>query len=547
MTGRTAARNAIHSHDHPQSARRVRQRWLTPVTIALAWLGVMADARAQTTNHIYVPYPNESAVRRIETAPPQDIGLDSTWGAPSCVAIRRDGLGYYISAPDVNEIYRVLGGSLSSFATIPVQCIALSPNQARLYATSGNALVVLDANDGSTVAIVPNVGLDPRGVSVSPDGSRVYVSLFGQNSIAVVETAGHTVIADMPVGPGPGHVAISPDGTVGLVAETLGTRVWRLDLQLNAPNIFFIGHEFHAIAFKPDGTGAYASNRDSGAIHFLASDGSSSSVFAATTFANGPIAVTPDGNHIWAINNGNGNARSFSTADGSETVALAFPGFTVASSTGQIMGPTVINGTLPSIAGDAALTALGFEPDFLPFANGSLVLSGSFTSARTLSLVEGTNTIDTNGHDASFQAGMIGFGSFVKSGAGRLIVDGAATHQQTNIYGGTMEINGVHVYDVMVASGTTLAGAGTLGNINVDFGAARVSPGSASSTGILTSTGTVSFAPGSILSIRLNGPVPGTSYDRLASSGGTIDLVSSSTALDVSLGYTPRACRRICR
>jgi YVTN family beta-propeller protein len=52
------------------------------------------------------------------------------------------------------------------------------------------------------------VGLLPYGVAVTPDGTKVYVANFNDNTVSVIARPGNTVVATIPVGNGPEGVAI---------------------------------------------------------------------------------------------------------------------------------------------------------------------------------------------------------------------------------------------------------------------------------------------------------------------------------------------------
>jgi len=53
----------------------------------------------------------------------------------------------------------------------------------------------------------------PLGVAVTPDGSKAYVTNKGVSSnVSVIDTATDTVTATIPIGGGPGAVAVTPDG-----------------------------------------------------------------------------------------------------------------------------------------------------------------------------------------------------------------------------------------------------------------------------------------------------------------------------------------------
>jgi len=58
-----------------------------------------------------------------------------------------------------------------------------------------------------------NVGFEPLGVAIAPDGSTAYVALGASAEVAVIDLAKNEVAARIPVGRWPRYVALSPDGT----------------------------------------------------------------------------------------------------------------------------------------------------------------------------------------------------------------------------------------------------------------------------------------------------------------------------------------------
>jgi YVTN family beta-propeller protein len=73
------------------------------------------------------------------------------------------------------------------------------------------ALVRLDLTAGKETA---RVALDktPRGVEVTPDGTRVLFTLAGSDSIHVLDTPSNQVVAQVPVGASPHHAPVTADG-----------------------------------------------------------------------------------------------------------------------------------------------------------------------------------------------------------------------------------------------------------------------------------------------------------------------------------------------
>jgi YVTN family beta-propeller protein len=87
-----------------------------------------------------------------------------------------------------------------------------------------------------------DVGSIPLGIAVSPDGKRVYVANYEDNTISVIDTATNNVTENVSVGIGPSGIAIGnvicssignitetktatkPDNTTSSVEQTNGTK-----------------------------------------------------------------------------------------------------------------------------------------------------------------------------------------------------------------------------------------------------------------------------------------------------------------------------------
>ena len=115
------------------------------------------------------------------------------------------------------------GDSFSVIAAVTVgtnpRGVAVSPNGSRVYVTNldSNSVSVINTSNNTAVATVA-VGANPRGVAVSPNGSRVYVTNAGEDSVSVINTSNNTVIDTVTVGSGPRGVAVSPNGSRVYVA-----------------------------------------------------------------------------------------------------------------------------------------------------------------------------------------------------------------------------------------------------------------------------------------------------------------------------------------
>lgn len=77
------------------------------------------------------------------------------------------------------------------------------------------------------------VGESPLGITVTPDGSKVYVTNSGSNNVSVIDTATNIVTATVPVGNDPVGVAVTPEGTRIYIANSGSNSVSVIDTITN--------------------------------------------------------------------------------------------------------------------------------------------------------------------------------------------------------------------------------------------------------------------------------------------------------------------------
>ena len=80
-----------------------------------------------------------------------------------------------------------------------------------------NAVAVVDTATNRVVGTIP-VPKGPHGLVVTPDGRKLYVSSDGDSSVSVIDTASDRVVATVDVGANPHGLAMAPDGKLVLVS-----------------------------------------------------------------------------------------------------------------------------------------------------------------------------------------------------------------------------------------------------------------------------------------------------------------------------------------
>lgn len=171
---------------------------------------------------------------------------------------------------------------------------------------SNNVSVIDTATD--TVTATVNVGNEPSGTAVSPDGTRVYVTNCMGNSVSVIDATKNKLIGTVRVGSYPLGVAFTPDGTKAYVANTASNTISVIDTATNNVTATVkVGNLPYKIAVSPDGKKVYAVNSGippdyQGNVSVI--DTSTNNVTATVNVEKDPhgIAVSPDGTKVYVVN-----------------------------------------------------------------------------------------------------------------------------------------------------------------------------------------------------------------------------------------------------
>jgi YVTN family beta-propeller protein len=139
------------------------------------------------------------------------------------IAITSDDQFVWVVNPQNNSVsvHRVAGDANVKVAEIRVgaepQCIAITPNNAKVYVTNAVAgtVSVIDAALLRQTRVI-KVGTEPFGCALTPDGAKLYVANLSSETVSVISTATDTLIATIALPPDskPFAVATALNGTV---------------------------------------------------------------------------------------------------------------------------------------------------------------------------------------------------------------------------------------------------------------------------------------------------------------------------------------------
>jgi YVTN family beta-propeller protein len=189
-----------------------------------------------------------------------------------------DGPTAIVANPDGTRVYVLNGSGVTSVsaidtatnavvATTPLAVgqargMAITPDGARLYVSTyaSNGVKVIETELMTITGTIP-VGNLATGVEITPDGSRAYVAAYSSNAVSVIDTTTNTVVTTIPVGAGASDARVTPDGTRAYVANTLGNSVSVVNTDTNTV-VATVPVTFNprTLDFTPDGARAYVAN-----------------------------------------------------------------------------------------------------------------------------------------------------------------------------------------------------------------------------------------------------------------------------------------------
>lgn len=204
------------------------------------------------------------------------------------------------SVSAINTATNATKGSPITVGNFP-SAIGITPNGTKVYVANqdSNTVSVIDTASHIVIATIP-VGDSPCGLAITPDGTEVYVTNQVDDNVSVINTATNSVVATIPVGSDPIPIAITPNGKKGYVGNNFpDNTVSVIDIDSHTVDTTFpVVNEPFAIAITPDGTKVFVINLFGKSVSIIRT--SDNTVVSLTAF-NVPVgvAIMSDGTYAY--------------------------------------------------------------------------------------------------------------------------------------------------------------------------------------------------------------------------------------------------------
>jgi YVTN family beta-propeller protein len=184
-----------------------------------------------------------------------------------------------------------LGGAGASFAAGPKVYVGLFKD---------DAVAVIDTTHNRVIATIP-VPKGPHGLVVTPDGRKVYVSSDGASTVSVIDTASDKVVGSIEVGANPHGLAMSADGKRVLVSGFGTSRSLVIDTATDRVVGEVTVPQVHNGTLSSDGSRAYVASQKQGEAALVILDLKTMTRAGAVPLDKTPRALdlSPDGKRLY--------------------------------------------------------------------------------------------------------------------------------------------------------------------------------------------------------------------------------------------------------
>jgi phospholipase C len=209
---------------------------------------------------------------------------------------------------------------LARLAAVEGAPTASATSYAYIPGIVGGAIAIFDVASQSLASAITSGTTNAYGAAATPDGTQVWVTESGANTVSVIDTATNTIASSVVVGVYPHGVAISPDQSTALVANTGpntgpggSQTISVIDVATaTLADTIVVGEAPMKVTYSPDGSQAFVTCATG--LYAIATAGLTAT--NAPTALDQPhgVAVTPDGSEAWVTDTANNQILVFDSA-----------------------------------------------------------------------------------------------------------------------------------------------------------------------------------------------------------------------------------------
>ncbi len=251
------------------------------------------------------------------------------------------------------------GDALKPAALLPfsgeANAVTVTPDGSKLYVADNlhNTVSVIETSTRQVIAVL-DVPTGPRFLAATSDGNKVLVSSFGirhpngnflnGNLVTIIDTASDTVVKSLTVEAKPFAIAITPNSSKAFVANSAGNSVSVIDLSNNSfsktidAGDGFVSLEPVAIVISSDGAQAFVANRGSNDVAIINTQTENVVRTEAVGATPTGLALLPDDSRLYVSNRDDDTISVLNTSTGALVATLpvsAGPMALVASMDGE--------------------------------------------------------------------------------------------------------------------------------------------------------------------------------------------------------------------
>jgi gliding motility-associated-like protein len=243
---------------------------------------------------VYTTNRNDNTINVINTATNAITHILSVGDLPIGIYSSLNGSKLYVSNNGTTTIHAIntpanIVSSIINVSIINPRGVTMSPDGNIAYVVGGYNFLWIINTSTDTVSATRTVGTSPQGICISPDGNKLYVANSGDQTVSVVSTATNTVTATIPVGNTAHGICITPDGSKVYVSNVYDNTISVIDTATNTVSgTVPVGNHPIGLSVTPDGSKLYIVNALGNTVGVL--DVATNTIVATIPVGNQPVA-----------------------------------------------------------------------------------------------------------------------------------------------------------------------------------------------------------------------------------------------------------------